>query len=74
MQEKEKLIEQIEKFGRRAKGRTPLLNYLKGKKIRPTKAILAKCYECVGYYVDGIQDCRIKHCPLYPFNPYNKGD
>ena len=68
------LIEQIEKFGKRAKGKKELVSYLKGKRLTCAKAVLAKCYDCMGYYEDGIQDCGIKHCPLYPFNPYNKGD
>jgi len=63
-------IKAIKKYGRKAKGRASLLKYLQGEKISKNEAILAKCYDCMGYYADGIGDCGVKDCPLYPFNPY----
>ena len=63
-------IYSIKKYGKNAKGGTALLKYLNGKKLIRSEAILAKCYECMGYYSDGIIDCKIKSCPLYSFNYY----
>jgi len=33
-------------------------------------AVMAKCYECMGFYSDGKQDCQGYSCPLYPYYPY----
>ena len=55
----------------KAIGRTEFEKY--SKKYEPlsrTNAILAKCYECNGGYVDGKFDCEVIACPLYPFMPY----
>jgi len=35
-------------------------------------AILSKCHDCCGQYMDGKQDCGVRKCPLYPFMPYRK--
>ena len=63
----------IKKHGKRAKGRSELIKHLQGKKLTQQEAIWAYCYECMGYYEDGIHDCEMKDCPLYPFNPYKNG-
>lgn len=41
-------------------------------KVSRSKAMLAKCHDCQGHYVDGMEnrDCRVITCPLYPFMPY----
>lgn len=62
-------IKRIEELARR-KGKTELLMFLKGEKISKSQAILAKCYECMGYYIDGGTDCCVKSCPLYTFMPF----
>lgn len=54
-----------------ALGRTHLQNFLSGKPINLKQAIQAKCYDCCGFYEDGIADCEQHKCPLYPFHPYN---
>lgn len=48
----------------------------RGKSTKPsrTKAMLAKCYECMAGYVDGKEDCECVKCPLYPWMPYAKLD
>lgn len=35
--------------------------------------LLAKCFECMGGYKDGMVDCRIPDCALYPNMPYRAG-
>jgi len=43
-----------------------------GAHRKPTRAaaMLAKCHECCGYYVDGKVDCAVPTCPLYRWMPY----
>lgn len=55
------------------RGKKELLDHLSGIQLTASRAIIAKCYECNGYYVDGAEDCRMPDCPLYLFNPYGKG-
>ena len=56
----------------RAKGNKDYTAYLAGKRLTLAQSIKAKCYECMGCYQDGVVDCEISSCPLYPFNPYSK--
>ncbi len=56
--------------GKRFKGQAYLLRHLDGKSLTRNQAIAAKCYECMGYYTDGAQDCEIPDCPLYKFMPF----
>ena len=67
-------IEQVKRYGKEAKGRKELINYLAGTRLTPRKAILSKCYECMNAYADGKADCNIPACSLYPFMPYRKGE
>lgn len=56
------------------KGRRQLIKHLKGGTLTPSQAILAKCYDCTGFYADPQKDCKCDTCPLYqwmPFNPNN---
>ena len=53
-------------------GKPQLIKHLNGKRLTFKGAILAKCYECMGFFRDGKIDCQIKTCPLYPFQPYRK--
>jgi hypothetical protein len=43
---------------------------MKGDVLTQRQVILAKCCECMGYYIDGRECCGIQTCPLYPFMPY----
>lgn len=58
------------KFGISAKGRTDYKKFTEGKRLTPSQAIRAKCYECMAGYDDGRYDCIVYDCPLYPFMPY----
>lgn len=65
-----KRIEEVDK-GMMARGKNELLSHLSGEDLTARQAILAKCYDCLGYMVDGKEDCKMPLCPLYPFMPYN---
>jgi hypothetical protein len=41
-------------------------------KVTYLKAIVAKCWECSGFYEDGRVDCGVRKCPLYEFMPYRQ--
>mgnify|MGYP001596862391 CR=1 FL=1 len=62
--------ENVGKFGSKGRGRGELIRYLTGQKLTNKKSILAKCYDCMGYYADGRIGCNMPHCPLYPKMPY----
>lgn len=70
MEEKEKRIKNIEKAPL-AQGQKELTSYLRGNRLTLSESILAHCYDCMGFYVDGKDDCEMELCPLYPFMPYN---
>jgi len=55
---------------KRAKGSKEYKDFLEKKKLTPRQAIRAKCYDCMGFYVDGVQDCGIETCPLYLYHAY----
>lgn len=67
----ELIKKQIEKSGKRGKGKKELIAHLEGKRLTLKQAIYANCYDCVGFYYDGRVDCETKDCPLHPFMPYN---
>ena len=59
------------KRGGRFRGRDQLIKYLEGGRLTQGEAILAKCYDCMGFYNEGKKDCGIASCALYRFMPYN---
>jgi hypothetical protein len=63
--------EEVEKYGLQTRDKKYLLKHLSGEKLTPMQAIRAKCYECMGYFIDGKHDCEIKYCPNYPFFRFN---
>lgn len=63
-------LESIKKHGESAQGRKELLSYLKGKPLTVNQAVLARCYDCMSYYADGVGDCKAPDCPLYEYMPY----
>jgi hypothetical protein len=66
---KDEYITMVEEAGY-FQGKMELLDHLKGKKLTQREAIKANCYDCMGYYDDGAQDCKDPICPLRPFMPY----
>lgn len=67
-------IENINNIGKNFKGKRDLLSYLNGKKLTPIRSIRAHCYQCMGYFSDGKDDCGIQACPLYPYMMFNKAN
>ena len=67
-----KLISDIQKYGKTARGKKELLKHLEGGRLTLRQATLAKCYDCLCYMVDGRQDCKMPSCCLYPFMTFNQ--
>jgi hypothetical protein len=67
-------ISEIRNHGIRAQGKNELINHLFGATLTRNRAIRAKCYDCTGYYSDGVMDCLQIDCPLYPYHPYRHHD
>jgi len=63
-------LNDIENYGQRAKGMKERIKHLNGERLTFKEGILAKCYDCLGYYSDGKMDCKTPNCPLYGFMPY----
>jgi hypothetical protein len=66
-------LEDIERYGKSARGKRELIRHLDDLRLTPRQMILAKCYECTNGYVDGKVDCLIRSCPLYSLMPFRKG-
>ena len=64
------LYEMIDKDGLQAIGKANLLKHLDGGKLSRKEAMQAKCYDCMGYFIDGRADCQIKYCPMFDFRPF----
>ena len=61
----------IKKHGTKSLGRKELIKFLENKRTTPMESIMAKCYDCIGYFIDGRNDCKMPNCPLYCFMQYN---
>ena len=59
--------------GIQVKGQKEFVAFCEGESISARQAILAHCYECLGYFggMEGSRDCENPVCPLYPFMPYS---
>ena len=57
----------------RCRGENEILAMCDGKRLTQREAIYAQCFICMGYYVDGKEDCGNKTCPLYYYMPYRAG-
>ena len=62
----------IRKYGKTAKGKKELLKHLSGGKLTFKQAIYGKCFDCMNFFSDGKNDCKIPSCPLYPFMAYKE--
>jgi hypothetical protein len=52
------------------KGKSVYDRWQKGHRLTRAEAMHAKCFECMGHYKDGVEDCKMPQCPLYPWMPY----
>ncbi len=66
-------LEWIKKHGSAAGGKREFIAFLRGKALTMKESILANCYQCTGFYLDGRKDCDVEECPLHVFMPYRKG-
>jgi len=62
----------IMEIGLQAQGRKELIKHLNDERITVRQAVLAKCYDCMGYYSDGKIDCKLPECPNYMYMPYRE--
>ena len=68
----EKIIPDIKRHGKTARGKKELIKHLEGGRLTLKQAVNAYCYSCLGYYADGKQDCKMPRCSLHPFMAYNQ--
>ena len=55
---------------RKLQGGREYKKFLDGKRLTRKEAMLANCYQCMGGYEGGKQDCLGESCPLYQYYPY----
>lgn len=67
-----KRIYDIKQKGKKARGKSELIEHLEGGRLTLRQAVQAHCYDCMGYFADEKADCKIPACSLYPFMAYNK--
>jgi hypothetical protein len=56
----------------KSRGKTMMIKYLKGEKLTASQSLIAQCFCCNGYFMDGMEDCEDPTCPLYAFYPYKR--
>lgn len=67
-------LEDIQKNGKSYRGKKEIIKMLTGGRLSAQECINAKCYDCMGWYLDdGATDCNDTACPLHSKMPYNKG-
>ncbi|HPL67709.1 MAG TPA: hypothetical protein PLG94_14350 [Smithellaceae bacterium] len=64
-------IKSIRRTGKTARGQRELIKHLEGHHLTSRQAVYAHCYDRMGFYADGKNDCCIPGCSLYPFMHYN---
>jgi hypothetical protein len=57
---------------RKLQGGKEYKKFMDGKKLTRKEVMLAHCYECMGGYDEGKQDCLSKSCPMYQYYPYKE--
>ena len=66
-----KPIDEITQHGKTARGKSEFIRHLEGGKLTLRQAVLACCYDCMGFFADGKVDCKMLECPLHPVMAYN---
>jgi hypothetical protein len=69
---REQLLESLSRAPQKYRGVKMLQDHARGRKLTLKGAVLAKCTECMAYWLDGKQDCGMDLCPLYPWQPFRK--
>lgn len=64
-------VDVVRRNGLRAKGKSELVKHLEGRRLTFKEAVYAKCFDCMGFFMDGRNDCKLSRCPLYPFMVFN---
>jgi hypothetical protein len=65
-----KRVKDVIEHGAFAIGQQQFINLCYGDRLQTLELIKAYCYDCMGYYEDGITDCENVKCPLYSKMPY----
>jgi hypothetical protein len=66
-----KRVKEVIEHGTFAIGQQQFIDSCYGDRLQTSDMIRAYCYDCMGFYEDGIDDCKNPKCPLYPKMPYN---
>jgi hypothetical protein len=73
MDKADRMLADIEQNGTKSKGQKEMIRHLQGERLSARQMVLAKCYDCMGFYSDGRgADCEMPCCPNYPLMPYRK--
>jgi hypothetical protein len=73
MSKRDEMLQDVEKNGIAGRGKKELIKHLSGERLTSRQMIIAKCYDCMGFYSDGRgADCEMPDCSLYPVMPYRK--
>lgn len=64
-------VRAVLKYGAQAIGKQQFIDICYGDILQTSDMIRAYCYDCMGFYEDGIADCKNSRCPLYSKMPYN---
>ena len=67
---KEQEIEMIKEHGLLSVGKKSLIKHLERGNLTRKEAMQGKCYDCMGYFIDGRSDCKMPDCTLYDYRPY----
>ena len=67
-----KRVKEVIEYGKKAIGQQSFIDLLYGDRLTTAELIKAYCYDCMGFYEDGISDCKNIRCPLYSKMPYAK--
>lgn len=66
-----KRVKEVIEHGTQAIGKQQFIDLCYGDRLQTLELIKAYCYDCMGFYADGIGDCKNSRCPLYSKMPYN---
>ena len=66
-----KRVREVIEHGAQAIGKQQFIDLCYGDRLQTLELIKAYCYDCMGFYEDGIGDCKNINCPLYSKMPYN---